>query len=255
MNKALRPAVIAGNWKMNKTPSETVALINEMKPLVADAACDVVLCVPFVDLAPAVQAAEGSNIKIGAQNVHFEKSGAFTGEISADMLKEVGAEYVIVGHSERRTYFGETDVTVNKRTLAALNAGLKVIVCVGEYLEQREQGITRELVSMQTKIALGGVTPEQLKQVIIAYEPVWAIGTGKTATAQQANEVNAAIRGAVAELYGQAAADGLTIQYGGSMNAGNAEELLAQPDVDGGLIGGASLKAKDFSVIVQAASK
>lgn len=255
MNKALRPAVIAGNWKMNKTPSETVALINEMKPLVADAACDVVLCVPFVDLAPAVQAAAGSNIKIGAQNVHFEKSGAFTGEISADMLKEVGAEYVIVGHSERRTYFGETDVTVNKRTLAALNAGLKVIVCVGEYLEQREQGITRELVSMQTKIALGGVTPEQLKQMIIAYEPVWAIGTGKTATAQQANEVNAAIRGAVAELYGQAAADGLTIQYGGSMNAGNAEELLAQPDVDGGLIGGASLKAKDFSVIVQAASK
>lgn len=255
MNKALRPAVIAGNWKMNKTPSETVALINEMKPLVADAACDVVLCVPFVDLAPAVQAAAGSNIKIGAQNVHFEKSGAFTGEISADMLKEVGAEYVIVGHSERRTYFGETDITVNKRTLAALNAGLKVIVCVGEYLEQREQGITRELVSMQTKIALGGVTPEQLKQVIIAYEPVWAIGTGKTATAQQANEVNAAIRGAVAELYGQAAADGLTIQYGGSMNAGNAEELLAQPDVDGGLIGGASLKAKDFSVIVQAASK
>lgn len=255
MNKALRPAVIAGNWKMNKTPSETVALINEMKPLVADAACDVVLCVPFVDLAPAVQAAAGSNIKIGAQNVHFEKSGAFTGEISADMLKEVGAEYVIVGHSERRTYFGETDVTVNKRTLAALNAGLKVIVCVGEYLEQREQGITRELVSMQTKIALGSVTPEQLKQVIIAYEPVWAIGTGKTATAQQANEVNAAIRGAVAELYGQAAADGLTIQYGGSMNAGNAEELLAQPDVDGGLIGGASLKAKDFSIIVQAASK
>ena len=255
MNKALRPAVIAGNWKMNKTPSETVALINEMKPLVADATCDVVLCVPFVDLAPAVQAAAGSNIKIGAQNVHFEKSGAFTGEISADMLKEVGAEYVIVGHSERRTYFGETDVTVNKRTLAALNAGLKVIVCVGEYLEQREQGITRELVSMQTKIALGGVTPEQLKQVIIAYEPVWAIGTGKTATAQQANEVNAAIRGAVAELYGQAAADGLTIQYGGSMNAGNAEELLAQPDVDGGLIGGASLKAKDFSIIVQAASK
>ena len=255
MNKALRPAVIAGNWKMNKTPSETVALINEMKPLVADAACDVVLCVPFVDLAPAVQAAAGSNIKIGAQNVHFEKSGAFTGEISADMLKEVGAEYVIVGHSERRTYFGETDVTVNKRTLAALNAGLKVIVCVGEYLEQREQGITRELVSMQTKIALGGVTPEQLKQVIIAYEPVWAIGTGKTATAQQANEVNAVIRGAVAELYGQAAADGLTIQYGGSMNAGNAEELLAQPDVDGGLIGGASLKAKDFSIIVQAASK
>ncbi len=255
MNKALRPAVIAGNWKMNKTPSETVALINEMKPLVADATCDVVLCVPFVDLAPAVQAAAGSNIKIGAQNVHFEKSGAFTGEISADMLKEVGAEYVIIGHSERRTYFGETDVTVNKRTLAALNAGLKVIVCVGEYLEQREQGITRELVSMQTKIALGGVTPEQLKQVIIAYEPVWAIGTGKTATAQQANEVNAAIRGAVAELYGQAAADGLTIQYGGSMNAGNAEELLAQPDVDGGLIGGASLKAKDFSIIVQAASK
>ncbi|MBQ2676940.1 MAG: triose-phosphate isomerase [Clostridia bacterium] len=255
MNKTLRNAVIAGNWKMNKTPAETTALINEMKPLVAGADCDVVLCVPFVDLQAAIEAAKGSNIKIGAQNVHFEKSGAFTGEISADMLTALGVEYVIIGHSERRTYFGETDVTVNKRTLAALNAGLTAIVCVGEYLEQREQGITAELVAMQTKIALQGVSAEQLKKVIIAYEPVWAIGTGKTATADQANEVNAAIREAIADVYGKDVADTVTIQYGGSMNAANAEELLSKPDVDGGLIGGASLKAQDFSVIVKAASK
>lgn len=255
MNKAKRAAVIAGNWKMNKTPSETTALINEMKPLVAGADCDVVLCVPFVDLPAALEAAKGSNIKIGAQNCHFEKSGAFTGEISAVFLKEMGVEYVIIGHSERRTYFGETDVTVNLRTKAALENGLTAIVCVGEYLEQREQGITAELVAMQTKIALRDVTAEQLKHVIIAYEPVWAIGTGKTATAEQANEVCAVIRSTVAGLYGQEAADGLTVQYGGSMNAKNADELVAQPDVDGGLIGGASLKAEDFSLIVKAASK
>ena len=252
MNKSLRKAVIAGNWKMNKTPSETTALINEMKPLVKDADCSVVLCVPFVDLPAAVEAAKGSNIKIGAQNVHFEKSGAFTGEISADMLCELGVEYVIIGHSERRTYFGETDVTVNKRALAALNAGLTAIVCVGEYLEQREQGVTAELVAMQTKIALKNVTPEQLERVIIAYEPVWAIGTGKTATAEQANEVCAVIRATVASLYGEDKANALTVQYGGSMNAGNAQELVAQPDVDGGLIGGASLKAADFATIVEA---
>lgn len=254
MNKAKRAAVIAGNWKMNKTPSETAALINEMKPLVTDAGCGVVLCVPFIDLQSALDAAKGSNIKIGAQNCHFEKSGAFTGEISAPMLKDMGVEYVIIGHSERRTYFGETDVTVNKRTKAALEAGLKAIVCVGEYLEQREQGITAELMALQTKIALMGVTEDELKNIIIAYEPVWAIGTGRTATAEQANEVCAVIRATVACLYGSDAAEALTIQYGGSMNAKNADELLAQPDVDGGLIGGASLKAEDFSAIVKAAT-
>ncbi len=255
MNKALRKAVIAGNWKMNKNRAEAKALIEEMKPLVANAGCDVVICVPFTNLETALDATKGSNIKVGAENCHFEKSGAFTGEISADMLTEMGVEYVIIGHSERRQYFGETDVTVNKRTLAALEAGLKVILCVGEMLEDRELGITAELVAMQTKIALNGVTKEMLKNIIIAYEPVWAIGTGKTATAEQANEVNAIIRATVASLYGKDAADALTVQYGGSMNAKNAEELLAQPDVDGGLIGGASLKAEDFSIIVKAASK
>ena len=255
MNKALRKAVIAGNWKMNKNRAEAKALIEEMKPLVANAGCDVIICVPFTNLETALEATKGSNIKVGAENCHFEKSGAFTGEISADMLTEMGVEYVIIGHSERRQYFGETDITVNKRTLAALNAGLKVILCVGEMLEDRELGITAELVAMQTKIALNGVTKEMLKNVIIAYEPVWAIGTGKTATAEQANEVNAIIRATVASLYGKDAADALTVQYGGSMNAKNAEELLAQPDVDGGLIGGASLKAEDFSIIVKAASK
>ena len=255
MNKKIRKAVIAGNWKMNKTPLETTALINEMKPLVKDADCDVVLCVPFVDLQAALSAAEGSNIKIGAQNCHFKESGAYTGEVSAVMLKEMGVKYVIIGHSERRTYFGETDVTVNMRAKAALENGLKAIVCVGEYLEQREQGVTAELVAMQTKIALRDVTEEQLKNVIIAYEPVWAIGTGRTATADQADEVCHVIRSTVKDLYGADAANALTIQYGGSMNAKNANELLSKPDVDGGLIGGASLKAEDFSVIVKAASK
>lgn len=255
MNKAVRPAVIAGNWKMNKTPSETTALIHEMKPLVADAGCDVVLCVPFVDLQNALEAAKGSNIKIGAQNCHFESAGAFTGEISAPMLREMGVEYVIIGHSERRTYFGETDVTVNKRARAALDNGLTAIICVGEYLEQREQGITAELVALQTKIALGGVSKEELSRVIIAYEPVWAIGTGRTATADQAEEVCAVIREAIASLYGKDAAEGVTIQYGGSMNAGNADELLSKVNVDGGLIGGASLKAPDFAKIVAAAGK
>lgn len=255
MNKALRKAVIAGNWKMNKNRAEAKTLIEEMKPLVADAGCDVVICVPYTNLETALEATKGSNIKVGAENCHFEKSGAFTGEISADMLTEMGVEYVIIGHSERRQYFGETDITVNKRTLAALNAGLKVILCVGEMLEDRELGITAELVAMQTKIALNGVTKEMLKNIIIAYEPVWAIGTGKTATAEQANEVNAIIRATVASLYGKDAADALTVQYGGSMNAKNADELLAQPDVDGGLIGGASLKADQFAVIVDAATK
>ena len=255
MNKALRKAVIAGNWKMNKTPAEAKALISEMAPLVKDADCGVVLCVPYVDLQAALEASAGTNIEIGAENCHWEKSGAYTGEVSAEMLAYMGVKYVILDHSDRRTYFGETDVTVQKRVRAALDAGLTVILCVGEYLEQREQGITAELVSMQTKIALGGVSKEELKNVIIAYEPVWAIGTGKTATAQQANEVCAVIRGVIADLYDQTAADAFTIQYGGSMNAKNAEELTDQPDVDGGLIGGASLKAEDFSIIVKAASR
>ena len=223
MNKQLRKAVIAGNWKMNKTPAETTALINEIKPLVKDADCEVVVCVPYVDLFSALEAAKGSNIKVGAENCHWASNGAFTGEVSAPMLAACGVEYVITGHSERRTYFGDTDVTVHDRTRAALDNGLKVIVCVGEYLEQREQGITMEVVRSQTKIALAGVSKEEMiNSIIIAYEPVWAIGTGKTAT---------------------------------SMNAANADELLAQPDVDGGLIGGASLKAPDFAAIVKAASK
>ncbi len=255
MNKALRHAVIAGNWKMNKNRAEAKALIEEMKPLVKDAGCDVVICVPFTNLETALAATEGTNIKVGAENCHFAKSGAYTGEISADMLTEMGVEYVVLGHSERRQYFGETDVTVNQRVKAALEAGLKVILCVGEMLEDRENNITAELVAMQTKIALKDVTKEQLKNVIIAYEPVWAIGTGKTATAEQANEVCALIRDVIAKVYDKDSADAMTIQYGGSMNAGNAEELLAQPDVDGGLIGGASLKAKDFAVIVEAATK
>ena len=255
MNKAVRNAIIAGNWKMNQTQAQTKALIEEMKPLVKDANCGVVLCVPYTDLAAAIEATKGSNIKIGAENCHWAKSGAFTGEISAEMLTEMGVEYVIIGHSERRQYFGETDVTVNQRIRAALDAGLTVILCVGETLEQREQGITSELVAMQTKIALGGVSEEEMARIVIAYEPVWAIGTGKTATAEQANEVNHTIRETIKELYGETVAEKTVVQYGGSMNAGNAEELLAQPDVDGGLISGASLKAKDFSVIVAAASK
>ena len=255
MNKAKRAAIIAGNWKMNKTPSETTALINEMKPLVAGADCKVVLCVPFVDLDAALKASDGSNIEIGAENCHFEKSGAYTGEVSAPMLKEMGVKYVIIGHSERRQYFGETDVTVNLRTKAALVEGLKVILCVGETLEQREQNITAELVAMQTKIALGGISKEDAANVIIAYEPVWAIGTGKTATAEQAEEVCAIIRKVVADIYDTDTAEAMTIQYGGSMNAKNCDELVAKTNVDGGLIGGASLKAEDFSVIVKAASK
>ena len=245
--------VIAGNWKMNKTPAEAAELIGAIKPLVADASCDVVVGVPFVDLPAALEAVKGTKIGVAAQNCHWEKSGAFTGEISAPMLREMGVGYVILGHSERRTYFGDTDVTVQKRVRAALDNGLTVILCVGEYLEQREQGVTGEVVAMQTKIALGGVSAEELSRVIIAYEPVWAIGTGRTATAAQANEVCAHIRGVLAGLYGETAAIAVTIQYGGSMNAGNAAELLAQPDVDGGLIGGASLKAPDFAAIVAAA--
>ena len=255
MNKALRKAVIAGNWKMNKTPAEAKELIAAIAPLVKDAGCEVIACTPFVDLSAAQEAAQGTNIQIGAENCHWEKSGAYTGEISAEMLSSMGVNIVIIGHSERRQYFGETDVTVQKRVRAALDAGLTVILCVGETLEQREQGITSELVAMQTKIALGGVSKEELKRVIIAYEPVWAIGTGKTATSDQAQEVCAAIRKVLAKLYGEAVAKATTVQYGGSMNAGNADELLSKPDVDGGLIGGASLKADAFAAIVAAAGK
>lgn len=255
MNKAIRKAIIAGNWKMNKTPAEAKELIEGIKPLVKDATCGVICCVPYVDLCAVLDAAKGTNIGVGAENCHWEKSGAFTGEISAEMLASMGVQYVIIGHSERRQYFGETDQTVNKRIRAALDAGLTVILCVGESLEQREQGVTSELVAMQTKIALGGVSKEELSKIIIAYEPIWAIGTGKTATSAQANEVCKTIRDTIATVYDQAAADAMTIQYGGSMKPGNAAELVAQPDVDGGLIGGASLKPEDFAAIVKAASE
>lgn len=255
MDKQNRKAVIAGNWKMNMTPTDAGHLLDHLIPMVADADCEVVVCVPATDLCVAVAKCSGTNVHVGAQNVHFEKSGAFTGELSADMLTDLGVEYVVIGHSERRQYFAETDETVNKRTKAALAGGLKPIICVGESLAQREQGVTEELVRMQTKIALNGVTADELKNVIIAYEPIWAIGTGRTATADQAQEVCAAIRKVVGELYGEDAAKALTVQYGGSMNAGNAAELLSKPDVDGGLIGGASLKADQFAIIVEAATK
>ncbi len=251
----MRRTVIAGNWKMNMTPAKTKAFISELAPMVAGKdKCDIVLCVPFVDIATAVEAAKGTNIKIGAQNVHFKESGAYTGEISAEMLCEVGAEYVIVGHSERRQYFGETDETVNLRTKAALAAGLKVILCLGELLGERQAGITEEIVSMQTKLDFAGIEEKDLKNIIIAYEPVWAIGTGLTATPEQAEEVCAIIRGVIAELYSKEAADAITIQYGGSMNDANASELLAKENIDGGLIGGASLKTDKFTAIVDAAN-
>ena len=250
----MRKTVIAGNWKMNHTPAQTKEFITALAPMVAGKdACDIVLCVPFVDIATAVEAARGSNIHIGAQNVHFKESGAYTGEISAQMLCECGVEYVIIGHSERRQYFGETDETVNLRTKAALAAGLKVILCLGEVLAERQSGITNEIVSMQTKLDLAGVTAEELKNVIIAYEPVWAIGTGLTATPEQADETCGVIRDTVAALYGAEAAADITIQYGGSMNDKNAAELLSKENVDGGLIGGASLKTDAFTAIVDAA--
>ena len=254
MDKTKRSAVIAGNWKMNMTPSQTGAFIKELAPKVAGLdGCKVVLCVPYVDIASAVEAAKGTNIEIGAENVHWAEKGAYTGEISGAMLSECGVKYVIVGHSERRQYFGETDVTVNERVKAGLANGLKVILCVGETLTEREQGVTYETVARQTKIALLGVSADELKNVIIAYEPVWAIGTGKTATSEQAEEVCAAIRGVLASIYCEACAEATTIQYGGSMNAKNAAELLSMKNIDGGLIGGASLKSDDFTVIVKAA--
>ena len=255
MNKELRQAVIAGNWKMNKTRPEAKALIEELIPIAEKASCGVVICVPFTNLETAVELTKGTNIKVGAENVHFEKSGAFTGEISADMLTEIGVEYVIIGHSERRQYFGETDETVNKRTKAALAAGLKPIVCVGELLWERKCDITKEVIARQIKLDFYDVSAEDIKKSIIAYEPVWAIGTGETATAEQAEEVCLFIREQLAAKYGKDVADAVTIQYGGSMNPKNAAELLAQEDVDGGLIGGASLKAADFGVLLEEASK
>ena len=250
----MRRKVIAGNWKMNNTPAQTAAFVEELKPVAAGKNnCDIIICVPFVDIHAAVEGTKGTNIKVGAQNVHFEDKGAFTGEISAAMLLESGVEYVVIGHSERRQYFGETDVTVNKRVKKALEAGLKVILCIGELLVEREQGVTAEVLGRQTKIALLGVTEEQLKNVIIAYEPVWAIGTGVVATDDQADEACGVVRNVIASLYGKKAAEEQIIQYGGSMNAKNAAGLLARENVDGGLIGGASLKAPDFGVIIDAA--
>ena len=255
MNKATRKTIIAGNWKMNKTPAEATELISQIAPLVKDADCEVIACVPYVDLYTALEAAKGTNIQIGAENCHWAKSGAFTAEISADMLASMGLKYVIIGHSERRQYFGETDLTVRDRVRAALDAGLTVILCVGEYLEQREQNVTAEVVRMQTKIALMGVTEEEMSRIVIAYEPVWAIGTGLTATAEQADEVCGIIRQCIAELYTNEVAEATTIQYGGSMNDANAQELLSKVNVDGCLIGGASLVAEKFAAIVEAASK
>ena len=249
----MRKIIIAGNWKMNETPSQAAELAEEIAKLQGN--CEIVICPPFVDLFYARRAIEGSQVKLGAQNCHWKESGAFTGEISADMLVEVGCEYVIVGHSERRQYFGETDETVNLRTAAALEKGLKVIVCVGESKEERESGVTETVIDRQIREGLKGLTPEQMQNVVIAYEPVWAIGTGLTATAQQAQDVCAFIRGLLAELFGKETAEETTIQYGGSMKPSNAAELLAMPDIDGGLIGGASLKPADFAGIVAAGSE
>ena len=255
MNKEKRRPIIAGNWKMNKTAGEAGLLAGELVGALAGNDCDIVICPPYLALPIAVSKTSGTDIAVGAQNCHFEKSGAFTGEISADMLTDLGCKYVILGHSERRQYFGETDDTVNLRTAAALNAGLFAIVCVGENLAQREKGITCELLALQVKSALRAVPEQQMERVVIAYEPVWAIGTGVTATAEQAEEGCKVIRDTVKELYGFSVAQKLRIQYGGSMNAANAQELLAQPNIDGGLIGGASLKPADFAALVRAASK
>ena len=246
----MRKPIIAGNWKMNMTPADAEALVSALIPLVKDAKCDVVVCPPYVDLCVVSKLVEGTNIHLGAQNVHWAAKGAFTGEVSADMLKAFGVEYAIIGHSERRQYFGETDEGVNARAKAALAAGITPIICVGETLEQRESGVTAAFVSGQAKAALAGMSAEDVKSLVIAYEPIWAIGTGKTATADDANATIDVIRQAVAEAFGQAVADEVRIQYGGSMNPKNASELMAMPEIDGGLIGGASLKDEDFSKVV-----
>lgn len=243
----MRKPFIAGNWKMNMTAASGAALIKELAPLVKDASCDVALCVPAILIPAMTEAAKGTNIKIGAENIHWAASGAYTGEISADMLKEYGVEYAIIGHSERRQYFGETDETVNKRTLTALANGITPIVCVGELLEEREAGVTEKVLDKQLEIGLKDV--EDVTKIVIAYEPVWAIGTGKTATDEQAQETIAYIRKKIGELFCPKCAEEVVIQYGGSMNAKNCKGLMAQPDIDGGLIGGASLKL-DFATIV-----
>ncbi len=254
MGNQRKRKVIAGNWKMNMTPSEAKELISSLySKIKGRKACDVIVCVPFVDIHAATSLLKGSIIKVGAQNVHYEEKGAYTGEISAKMLVQCGVQYVIVGHSERRQYFGETDKTVNLRAKAALDAGLRTIICVGESDEERTSGITREVVSRQTKLALEGIDEKQMKKVIIAYEPIWAIGTGKTATNEQADEVCGIIRSVISEKYGKAIGRQTVIQYGGSMNAKNCEGLLAMDNIDGGLIGGASLKPDEFATIVLAA--
>ena len=246
----MRKPIIAGNWKMNMTPSQAKELVTDLIPLVQDAACDVVVCPPYVDIALVAELVKGTNIQVGAQNIHWAEKGAFTGEISAAMLKEAGAAYAIIGHSERRQYFGETDATVNSRTKAALAAGIVPIICVGESLEQREKGETDAVVSGQVKADLADIPGEAVAGLVIAYEPIWAIGTGKTATDEQANETIGLIRETIASLYGQAVADQVRIQYGGSMNPKNVKGLMAQAQIDGGLIGGASLKAADFAQVV-----
>ena len=247
----MRKKIIAGNWKMNMTPSEAKALCETLVPLIKGTKNDVVFCVPAIDVTTVVKAVKGSGIKVGGENLYFEDKGAYTGEISADMLKDVGAKYVIIGHSERREYFKETDEDINKKVKKALEKGLTPILCCGETLQQREQGITLDWIRMQIKIALQDVTAEQVRSLVIAYEPIWAIGTGKTATTEQAQEVCKAIRDVLRELYGDEKAEEVRIQYGGSVNASNAAELFAQPDIDGGLVGGASLKP-DFAAIVNA---
>ena len=246
-----RRKIVAGNWKMNKTPSKAAELIKELIPMVADADVDVVICTPATDLSVATEMTKGTNIAVGAENMHWEESGAFTGEISADMLLDLGVKYVIIGHSERREYFAETDETVNKKVKAAIAKGLTPIICCGETLEQRERGIMPEHIRMQIKIAMLDVTADQAKDVVIAYEPIWAIGTGKTATADQADEVCGIIRNVIAELYDAPTAESIRIQYGGSMKPANAAELMSKPNIDGGLIGGAALKAEDFTGIVK----
>ena len=256
MNRRYRKTVIAGNWKMNMTATETKKFAEELKKIMPRAKwCETLICVPSCNLSVANKAFKDLRIAVGAENVYYEAKGAYTGEVSAPMLKDLGVKYVIVGHSERRQYFNETDESCNKKVLAALAGGLRPILCVGESLAEREQDVTMEVIRKQLKIALQGVAVEDVKKVVIAYEPIWAIGTGKTATAEQAGEVCGAIRDCLREKYGARAARGITVQYGGSMNAQNAAELLAQPDVDGGLIGGASLKSADFAAIVEAANQ
>ena len=244
-----RRKIVAGNWKMNMTPSEAVKLVEELKPLVVSEDVDVVFCVPAIDIVPVVEAAKGSNIEVGAENMYFEEKGAYTGEISAAMLVDAGVKYVILGHSERRDYFKEDDALLNKKVKKAFEAGLTPILCCGETLEQREMGITLDWIRTQIKSDLVGVSAEQVASMVIAYEPIWAIGTGKTATSDQAEEVCGAIRECIKEIYDEATAEAVRIQYGGSVNAGNAAALFAKPDIDGGLVGGASLKP-DFGKIV-----